>query len=122
MSEQISELPFNLTAVPITAPLWEYTLVISGGAPNGKAVPIYYSETLDYWLNVFDPQVIPFIPLDANGEATFIFKSSSDYFLTVPFKVLGKLAETPNGGFNPLLLIGVVAAVAVGAVVIWKVI
>ena len=94
----MSELPFTLTGVPVVD-LIEYTLVITGGAPNSEAVPWYYDGT--QWKHVFDPQVIPFILLDANGEKTFIFNSGST-FLTSPFKVLGTLANGQNGLFDQL--------------------
>jgi len=115
------ELPFTLTAVPDVTPLWEYTLTISGGTPYGKAIPYYYHEPIG-WLPIFDPNVVPYIGLDANGKATYVFKSPSNYFLTVDIKVLGSAPSTP---LSPLLILGIGAAVILSSIfvalkVVWK--
>jgi len=85
-----TELPFTLTGVRCADPsAYKYTLTIKGGKPNSQAIPYYLYE--DKWLPLLDPNVIPYIQLDANGEAVFIF-TGSRRLLTEPFKVLGELA------------------------------
>ncbi|MBA7493430.1 hypothetical protein ES702_03988 [subsurface metagenome] len=83
------ELPFTFKGVPSVAPLYEYTLTISGGKPHSQAIPYYMHE--NKWLPMFDPNVIPYIMLDAKGEAVYIFKGDVS-FLTAPIKVLGESA------------------------------
>ena len=110
----MAELPFSITGVPDAYPLYEYTLTIWGGTPSGRAVPYYFDDATQTWMHLFDPNVIPYIQLDVNGEATFVFKSPSDYFLTAQMKVEGVAAPPTPPNNNLLIAIGALAAITIG--------
>lgn len=109
----VDELNFGVSSSRI-GDIYENTLNVYGGAPNSTCVAYYYSQYSDMWLPLFDPNVIPYLTLDNNGEITYIFSSPTD-FTTLDMKVLGTAATPPEPeplGITPSM-IGAAALVLV---------
>lgn len=87
------EVEWTLTAVPDSGD-WLHTLTVTGGEPYSKIVPYFYDTYNDAnrWIPLFDPNIIPYLTLDGNGELSFVFRSNGDLTQEL-IKVYGTLND-----------------------------